>query len=309
MAGALACDSGNDASPAVTDASLAPEVVESTDPPPATTRLTDESVDAADVPPTTEVVEATDPEPVAAPPTTAPARADALELGLISCERFGFFARVDPEVASTYVPDRYELSIVDGDARFALQTMSCDDLVTDGVSHGAGHFGTVWMRIIGPEDAVTLPPESELVAQPADSFNAPLFHTDNESFHAATTAFGIPMTLAESMTSDPPTEGTQTGEVTDLDYRPPFSYRWSVDNVNWRDASPVGVHNLFGLDDEGAPLTYYGEFLHEPGWSGNSGTVELEPGSAFEDLLGPSIVGPANGDPVTVDMIVFRDAS
>jgi len=65
----------------------------------------------------------------------------------------------------------------------------------------------------------------------------------------------------------------------------------------------------FGLDNQGAPLTYSGEFADEPGWSGNVGAVELEPGSAFEDLIGTSATGPVNGDPVTIDMVAFRDAA
>ena len=272
-----------------------------TEPPPTTA-----VVETTEPSRTTAVVETTEPTPATEPEANVRPRSDTLDLGLVGCDRFGFFARVNPEAAVSYVPDGHELWLVEDDALFALHVMSCDDLVTDGASHGPGHFGTVWIRIIGPEEAVTLPPDSDLVAQPTDSFHAPLFQTDNESFHAATNSFGIPMTLAELMTSDPPIEGAQTGEVIDLDYSPPISYRWTVDNVNWMDASPVGLHNLFGLDDQGAPLTYYGEFAHEPGWSGNVGTVELEPGSAFEDLLGTSATGPVNGDPVTIDMTVFR---
>lgn len=208
---------------------------------------TTEVVETTESPPTTDVVETTESPSTTEPAATVPPRTDALKLGLVGCDRFGFFVQVNPEVALNYVPEGYELWLVEENARFALQTLSCDDLVTDGVSHGPGHFGTVWIRIVGPEEAATLPSESDLVAQPTDSFYPPLFQTDNESFHAAAAdTFGIPMTLAESMTSDPPTEGTQTGEVIDLDYNPPFSYRWTVDNVNWRDETPVGLHNLFG---------------------------------------------------------------
>lgn len=289
--GMAACGSDNDAATTLTES------------PPATTVETTQS------PPTTDVAQTTPLSPATEPAATAPPRADALKLGMVGCDRFGFFARVEPQLAGSYVPDGYELMLVDDNALFSLQILRCDDLTTDDVSHGPGHFGTAWLRIVGPESAVTLPPGSELVAQPTDSFSPPLFQTDNESFQAAADAFGIPMTLAETMTSDPPTEGTQTGQVIDLDHNPPVSYRWSVENVNWTDETPVGLHNLFGLDDQGVPLTYYGEFTHERGWTGNVGTVELEPGSAFEDLIGTSATGPVNGDPVTVDMIVFRDTN
>ena len=54
------------------------------------------------------------------------------------------------------------------------------------------------------------------------------------------------------------------------------------------------------------PLIYYGQFLHAPGWQGNEATIAVVPGSAFEDLIGPSITSSANGPPVTVRMVVFR---
>jgi hypothetical protein len=256
----------------------------------------------------TQVVETTEPTPATEPATTVLARANVLDLELVGCDRFGIGSLADSEVARSYVPDNYELWLLEEDALFTLQTMRCDDLVTDGVSHGPGHFGTAWIRIVGPDEAVQLPPESDLVAQPTDTFYPPLFHTDNDAFRDATVAFGMPMTLAESMTFDPPTEGTQTGAAVDLESSPLLSYRWTVDNINRNDeVEIIGLHNLMGLDDQGDSLTYYGEFLHDPGWTGNVGTLELESGSAFEDLIGTIVTGPVNGDPVTVQMVVFRD--
>jgi hypothetical protein len=246
VAGLSACGSADDAATTPTDSPPTSNVAETTQSSPAT-----------------EVVPTTESPPTIEPTTAMPPRADVLTLGLVGCDRFGFFARVDPALAQHYLPDGDELMLVDENALFSLQTLSCDDLTTDGVSHGPGHFGTAWLRVVGPESAVTLPAGSDLVAQPTDSFAPPLFQTDNESFHAAADAFGIPMTLAESMTSDPPWDGTQTGQVIDLDHDPPVSYRWSVENVNWTDDTPIGRHNLFGLDDEGVPLTYYGEFAHK----------------------------------------------
>jgi hypothetical protein len=258
--------------------------------------------------PATTVVQTTEPTPSTEPTTTVLARADVLNLDLVGCDRFGIGSLADSEVARSYVPDSYELWLLEESALFTLQTMRCDDLVTDGVSHGPGHFGTAWVRIVGPDEAVQLPPESDLVAQPTDTFYVPLFHTDNDAFHAATVAFGMAMTRAESMTFDPPTEGTQTGAAVDLEYSPPLSYRWTVDNINRNDdVGIIGLHNLMSLDDQGDSLTYYGEFVHDPGWWGNVGTLELESGSAFEDLIGTSVTGPVNGDPVTIQMVVFRD--
>jgi len=49
---------------------------------------------------------------------------------------------------------------------------------------------------------------------------------------------------------------------------------------------------------------------HRDHWTdtmGNVGTLELEPGSAFEGLLGAAVTGPVNGDAVTVTMTVFRE--
>ena len=121
-------------------------------------------------------------------------------------------------------------------------------------------------------------------------------------------AFGLPMTLAESMTFDPAVQGTQSGAVVDTEFDPALSYRWTVENVD-HGSIPTGYHLLLGLDDQGAPLTYYGEFEHRPGWVGNVGTLQLEPGSAFEDLIGPSVTGTANGDPIDVAMVVMRTDS
>ncbi len=185
--------------------------------------------------------------------------------------------------------------------------MNCEDLLTDGLSHGPGRFTTAWMAIVGSDEPLTLPPESDLAAVPTDSYYPPLFHTDNESFHAATAAFGIPMTLAESMMFDPTEEGIQTGAAVDNQFVPPLTYQWTVDNINRTEVSVgTGRHTLLGLDDEGAQLTYYGEFVHDPGWMGNVGTLQLGPGSAFEDLLGSAFTGPVNGDDITVTMTVFR---
>jgi hypothetical protein len=288
-----ACNGGDEAATTGSSDVTTTEVAATTEPAPTT-----DDVTTTEPPPTTST----------ATTTTVLARADVLALELVGCERFGIGTLVDPVVARGYLPAGQEPLIVQDRAPFTLQAMSCDDLVTDGLSHGPGHFSTAWMAIVGPDEPLTLPPESDLVAVATDSYYPPLFHTDNEGFHTATAAFGIPMTLADSMTFDPTEAGIQTGAVVDNQFVPPLSYQWSVDNINRAEVSlPTGRHNLLGLDDERAPLIYYGEFLHEPGWVGNVGTLQLGPGSAFEDLLGSEVTGPVNGDDVTVTMTAFRD--
>jgi hypothetical protein len=295
-----ACNDGDEGATTVPGDGSATEIVTTTGPAPTTEPA-----------PTTDDVTTTEPPPITtstSTTTTVPVRADVLALELVGCERFGIGTLVDPVMARGYLPDGQEPLIVQDRAPFTLQAMSCGDLVTDGLSHGPGHFSTAWMAIVGSDEPLTLPPESDLVAVATDSYYPPLFHTDNEGFQAATAAFGIPMTLAESMTFDPTEAGIQTGAVVDNQFVPPLSYQWSVDNINRTEVSvETGRHNLLGLDDEGAPLIYYGEFLHEPGWQGNVGTLQLGPGSAFEDLLGSEVTGPVNGDDITVTMTVFRD--
>ena len=295
-----ACNGGGEGATTVPGDGSATEIVTTTGPAPTTEPA-----------PTTDDVTTTEPPPITtstSTTTTLLVRADVLALELVGCERFGIGTLVDPVMARGYLPDGQEPLLVQDSAPFTLQAMSCDDLVTDGLSHGPGHFTTAWIAIVGPDEPLTLPPESDLVAVATDSYYPPLFHTDNEGFHTATAAFGIPMTLADSMTFDPTEAGIQMGAAVDNDFVPPLSYQWTVDNINRTEVSlATGRHNLLGLDDEGAPLIYYGEFLHEPGWVGNVGTLQLGPGSAFEDLLGSEVTGPVNGDDITVTMTVFRD--
>lgn len=290
--GVVACGGDDDAASPGTDDRPTTDVVVTTEPEPSTEVVTTTTTTSTTTPTT----------------TTTPERDEMLALELVDCERFGIGTLVDPTAARRFVPDNHELVSVQDRVPFTLQALSCDDLVTDGVSHGPGHFTTAWIAIVGSDQPPILPPESELDAVATDSYFPPLFHTDNAGFHAATAGFGIPMTLAESMTFDPSAAGLQTGAVIDREFVPALSYRWAVDNVNRTDTSvPIGRHTLLGLDRDGAELTYYGEFVHEPGWMGNVGTLDLEQGSAFEDLLGNSLTGPANGDDITITMTVFRE--
>ena len=236
--------------------------------------------------------------------------AASLMLGLEDCDRFTLTTLVDPESARTYVPDDLALFDAAGQAVFSFNALSCADLQTDGDTHGPGHFGTVWIRVVDPSTLPPLPPDSGLEADPGDTFYPVLFNTDNEGFAAATTAFGLPMSHADVIELDPPLEGTQTGSMIDTTLVPAVDLSWSVDNQSRLTAGgQVGKHLLLGPDRHDEPLIYYGEFLHAPGWQGNEATIAVAPGAAFEDLIGPSITSSANGDPVTVRMVVFRAAA
>ena len=179
--------------------------------------------------------------------------------------------------------------------------------MVDGASQGPGHFNTAWVRITGPDETRVFPDDPDHTVAPTDYFHPVLFHTDNDGYAALTSAFGVPMSRAESMTFDPPAAGTQTGSASDDQVNPPLSYRWSVESVNENDLLVAVVHVLSGTDDEGTPLTYEIECPTEPpGLAGNIGTVEFEPGSAIEDLLGPGYSGRANGPDVTCEVRITR---
>lgn len=235
-----------------------------------------------------------------------------MNLALLDCPRFGTGTAVEATGARTYLRGDLEPLALGGQAPFALQVLDCADLVTDGESHGPGRFATAWIQVPDTAALPDLPATSELDAQPSDAYQVVLFQTDNAGFQDAAAAFGIPMTLADRMTFDPPEPGIQTGSVADGQFEPALAYAWMVDNVIESDMGRiVAFHTLLGSDDRGEPLTYFGEFTHEfpPGarWQGNLGTVTLEPGSAFSDLVGEEFTGPVNGDAVTVRVTVFRD--
>lgn len=242
--------------------------------------------------------------------TTVTARADVFENGLVDCERLGALTPLDAETAREYIPDDQELFINEtGGANFVLQFLNCNDLITDGQSHGPGYFATAWIAIVGPEQAPTLPAETDLVAEESDYFYPVLFQSDNESFQEAHASFGIPMTLTDEVSFDPTAEGTQTGSATDTNYDPALAYEWTVENVNPSEGGMEAVHTVLGTDDEGMALTYYGEFRHSPGWLGNLARVDIEPGTWLEGLLGTGYVGMGNGTNLDIEMVVFRSSS
>ena len=185
--------------------------------------------------------------------------------------------------------------------------MQCDDLITDGESHGPGYFATVFIAIDEPADPPSLPEGSGLTDEPTDYFAPVLFHTDNQSFQEANLAFGVPMTRTESTTFDPAGEGTQTGSAVDNGFASPVAYRWTVENSTWVENPPSHVVHTFvgpSLDDE--TMIYHGIFSHAAGWSANPATLTLEPDSGLAELLGESVTGNANGTPITISMLAFR---
>jgi hypothetical protein len=244
----------------------------------------------------------------AATTTTAAARADAMALDLVECHQFGTNTGVDADVAGRYLSADQELFLdEEGQARFTLIAKDCTDIVVDGESQGPGHFNTAWIRVTGPEETREFPDHPDHLVIPTDYFHPVLFQTDNDGYAELTAGFGIPMTRADTMTFDPPEPGIQTGSVTDTEIDPPLAYRWSVDNVVENDQPVAVVHVLLGEDDEGAALTYDIACPTEPpSFFGNIGTLEIEPGSAFEDLLGSGFSGVANGPDINCDVQITR---
>lgn len=235
--------------------------------------------------------------------------AEQIDLALVDCERVGALTTVDPGAAADYVPEDQEIFLnADGQASFALQVLSCTDLVTDAESHGPGYFATAWIRIVGPEEPPTLPADTDLEPAENDYFHPVMFQTDNTGFQAAVGSFGVPITLTNETTFDPTVPGSQTGSAVDDSYDPPLSYSWSVENANERPTGTEAVHTLLGPDDAGEPLTYFGVFQQDPGFVGNPVRVDVEPGSWFAGLLGTGYDGIGNGAALSIEMVVFRTA-
>ena len=131
----------------------------------AATPTTDASSSVVDTRPSTPSTE----EAIAteeSSPTSEPAKASVLAIELVECDRFGIGSPADPAAARRYVPDAHDLFLVQDHAVFTLQALSCRDLVTDGTSHGPGHFSTAWIRIIRPDELQTPPRESGLATMP-----------------------------------------------------------------------------------------------------------------------------------------------
>lgn len=242
-------------------------------------------------------------------PTTTTARADKLDLQLVDCHQAGFPTDIDPESAQARLLDDQVLFLSDeGRARFTLIAKHCQDIVVDGVPAGPGHFNTAWIRIEGPEETRTVEGESPVVANPTDYYVPVAFQTDNADYADATTTFGVPMSLADSITMSTAAPGLMTGAVQDPG-DPPLSYEWSMDNTNaLPPATNAVVHVLEGLDDQGQPLTYDIECLVEGGWFGNPTTITFEEGSALTDLVGTGYSGVGPSPNLSCDVTISRQA-
>ncbi|MCJ7781628.1 MAG: alpha/beta hydrolase [Acidimicrobiia bacterium] len=246
--------------------------------------------------------------PTAEPVTSPTAMVQTFSLEFDQCERFAMPAMAaDLAVAEAAVLIGRTLARPDGFANVSLQALQCNDLITDGESHGPGYFATVFIAIDEPADPPSLPEGSGLTDEPTDYFAPVLFHTDNQSFQQASVAFGVPMTKTESTTFDPAAEGPQTGSAVDNEFANPVAYRWTVENSTWVENPPLHVVHTFvgpSLDDE--TMIYHGIFSHDAGWSTNPATLTLDPDSGLTELLGESVSGNANGTPVTITMLAFR---
>jgi hypothetical protein len=245
-----------------------------------------------------------------APTTTSSPRPDRLEIELLDCHQFGTNTGVDPTVASTYLSADQSLYLDgDGKARFALIAKDCRDITVDGKSVGPAHFSTAWVRVTGSAERRSRPGAPAMVAiNETDYFHPVLLHTDNAAYAEATAAFGIPMTLADSMTFDPPEPGVQTGSAVDTEREQGLSYRWSVQNEPSVDAGPevFVVHVLEGPDGSAGTLTYDIECLARTlAVSSGLRSVELEPGSDLEPLLGDGFTGGGSSPDVdcTIDVV------
>ncbi len=237
-------------------------------------------------------------------------RADELLVELVGCHQAGFPTGIEPAAAEARVDDGQEVYLDDeGNARFTLISKDCEDLVVDGASMGAGHFNTAWIRITGPDELRTIEGVPDASVSPTDYFHPVAFQTDNAEFAEATADFGVPMTLASSMTMDPAAPGTMTGTVEDDDPDRPLSYRYTMDNTNEIPPGTQGVvHVLQGTDDGGDDLTYDIECPVEGGWFANPTTIEFDPGSAVEDLVGTGYSGVGPSPNLSCDVAISRNA-
>lgn len=243
--------------------------------------------------------------------TTTEARSDELHLELLGCHQAGFPTGIDPADAQARLEEGQELYLdEEGQARFTLIAKDCEDIVVDGRSTGGGHFTTAWIRITGPDEIRSfagLPPEA---VGPTDYFHPVTFQTDNADFADEVIAFGVPMTLATSITMDPAAPGPMTGSVDDADPERPLSYRWTMDNTNAIPEGPSGVtHVLSGTDDRGSTLTYDIECPIDGGWFTNPTTIEFDPGSAVEDLVGTGYSGVGPSPNLSCDITITRGPS
>ncbi len=257
------------------------------------------SEDTSQTSPTSDDVEVADPGP------DTPATGMVIEL--VDCAQLGTNTGVDPAVAAGYVLAGQDLYLDDvGDARFALITKSCTDIVVDGTSTGPGHFNTAWVRIAGPEETRSFDDPSVGIVLPTDYFRPVLLQTDNADYARATQEFGVSMTLADEMAFDDPQLGTQVITSSDTEVDPPLNYTLTAENDSAFPEGVIGVvHVLEGTDGDGRSLTFEIECLAEGGFRG-SATLAVEPGASFEELIGSGFEGPASGPGINCEVTITR---
>lgn len=229
------------------------------------------------------------------PAETAPETSEALEIGLVECAQVGFPTGIDPAVAEQRLLDDQSLYLDDsGEARFTLIAKDCSDITVDGESVGPGRFNTAWVRIEGPDEVRSFSESPQVEVNPTDYFHPVLFQTDNAAFAEAAAAFGVPMTLADSMAMDPPGAESRSGSVTDSEVEPPLEYDWTYSGGNPLPTDPPSgvVHVLEGPDRNGEGILDYDiECPVTGGRFAGETNIQFESGSPLEDLVGTGYSG------------------
>lgn len=231
---------------------------------------------------------AAEPTSSATTPDSGGASADRswrVEIKLVGCDQVWSMTGVDPAGAALFVPEGQELYLdAAGLAQVVLVTKRCDDFVVDGESVGSGHMDTLWVRVPGPTEGVSLPDDPELDGPTPDAFVPQFILTDNAAYGDAVSAYGVPLLLADEVDADPPGTGERTGGATSSALSPPLSYRWTDSTSGSTGRSGAVNHLLRGTDLDGAPIRYAIECSFDEA-SGSDGAVEFESGGPFEALL------------------------
>ena len=236
--------------------------------------------------------------------TTTPA--DQLELELVDCHQAGFPTDVDPAAAGERLLPGQELYLVDGRARFTLIAKDCSDIVVDGASQGPGHVSTAWVRVTGPDEVRTFDDAPDVEVSATDYFVPVLFQTDNDGFASAAEDFGVPITRA-TMAMDPPGAQTRTGSAEDDDGDPPVDYRWTASGGSPLPTGTGVAHVLEGPDGvAGGTLIYDIECPVAGGVFGATTSIEFDPGSGLEDLIGTGYQGVGPDPDLSCQLTITR---
>jgi hypothetical protein len=209
-----------------------------------------------------------------------------VEVEAVGCDQLVSDTRVDAAGAALFVPEGQEVWLnAQGLAHVILVVKRCDDFVVDGRSVGPGHMDTLWVRVPGPSEGLSLPDDPEFDGPTPDAFVPQFIQTDNAAYSDAVSAYGVPLLLADEMSADPPGTDERTGGAINAALSPPLSYEWTVTGSGSSVRSGLVNHLLRGTDVDGAPISYAIECSYTGG-GGGPATVEFEPGGPFEALLG-----------------------